>query len=157
MVLIRLGAVLGAVLAASIFVEQAGSPKPHAQFTTCRGCVSAGFGWSEKKQRCGGFANKECAPAAAAAAAAAAQPAAGAAAEVCSDPAVPMDEEAALYEAERVEVDRANMADAIRIAAELSGSGQTAESIGRESQCDRQKENKAMTLRCPGHNVIEAV
>jgi hypothetical protein len=32
-------------------------------FTTCDSCVGAGFGWSVKKQRCGGYANRACASA----------------------------------------------------------------------------------------------
>lgn len=29
-------------------------------FSDCHACVEAGYGWSSKKQRCGGFANKVC-------------------------------------------------------------------------------------------------
>eukprot|EP01051_Picozoa_sp_SAG22_P009596 SAG22_NODE_809_length_7067_cov_5.261768_4_plen_310_part_00 len=50
-------------------------------FKDCSSCVAAGFGWSEAKQRCGGFANKECAPAASTGTAAASPAAAAAAAE----------------------------------------------------------------------------
>ena len=35
-------------------------PKTHKQFTDCGGCVAAGFGWSVKKGKCGGYANKNC-------------------------------------------------------------------------------------------------
>jgi hypothetical protein len=37
-----------------------GAGKPSA-YTTCDSCVAAGFGWSKKKGKCGGFANKVCA------------------------------------------------------------------------------------------------
>ncbi len=29
-------------------------------FSTCESCVEAGYGWSQAKQRCGGFSNKVC-------------------------------------------------------------------------------------------------
>eukprot|EP01052_Picozoa_sp_SAG31_P020787 SAG31_NODE_1578_length_7835_cov_6.998449_1_plen_263_part_00 len=97
--------------------------------------------------RCGGFANKECQEA----------PATGAT-EVCKDQ-IPIDEEAEAYEAERADVDRANMIDAVRIAKELASrdGDLNADSLGRHNRCDLKKENKAMALRCPGHNVIEAI
>lgn len=31
-----------------------------ARFSTCASCVEAGLGWSPKKRKCGGFANKIC-------------------------------------------------------------------------------------------------
>ena len=31
-----------------------------SQWTQCDACVEAGFGWSFKKLRCGGFANRQC-------------------------------------------------------------------------------------------------
>ena len=34
-------------------------------FATCEDCVGAGYGWSARKGRCGGFANKQCAETAA--------------------------------------------------------------------------------------------
>ena len=30
------------------------------RYTDCASCVGAGFGWSLKKGKCGGYANKEC-------------------------------------------------------------------------------------------------
>ena len=30
------------------------------QLEACEPCVAAGFGWSAKRGRCGGFANREC-------------------------------------------------------------------------------------------------
>ena len=29
-------------------------------FKTCEGCIEAGYGWSFKHERCGGYANKQC-------------------------------------------------------------------------------------------------
>ena len=95
--------------------------------------------------RCGGFANRECAGEAKEAVES----------KVCAD-GTPMDEEAAALEAARLESDRANMADAIRIAAELPGSS-TEVTTNNDNQCGKQREGKEMTLRCPGHNVVEAV
>ena len=31
-----------------------------AAFTTCDSCIDAGFGWSTKKNKCGGYPNKKC-------------------------------------------------------------------------------------------------
>ena len=31
-----------------------------SQHTDCGSCVAAGYGWSERKQKCGGFAHKYC-------------------------------------------------------------------------------------------------
>ena len=35
-------------------------PSAFAQHVDCASCVGAGFGWSAKKSKCGGYANKEC-------------------------------------------------------------------------------------------------
>lgn len=49
-----------------IQVAQATASPSFRQHTTCRSCVSAGFGWSSAKNRCGGFTNKNCGEAGAA-------------------------------------------------------------------------------------------
>ena len=34
--------------------------KPFSRHTDCGSCVAAGYGWSERKQKCGGFAHQRC-------------------------------------------------------------------------------------------------
>lgn len=34
--------------------------RPFSQHTDCGSCVAAGYGWSERKHKCGGFAHKRC-------------------------------------------------------------------------------------------------
>jgi hypothetical protein len=38
---------------------QAGGPG-HGKHSDCESCVAAGFGWSLKKSKCGGFKNAKC-------------------------------------------------------------------------------------------------
>eukprot|EP01043_Picozoa_sp_COSAG02_P013721 COSAG02_NODE_554_length_20414_cov_67.356535_12_plen_143_part_00 len=68
------------------------------KYRTCEECVGAGLGWSRTKQKCGGYANKQCSGVA-----------------LASD-AMDADAEAAALEAARVEIDAANMAEAKRLA-----------------------------------------
>ena len=74
-------------------------------YRTCADCIEAGFGWSPSKSKCGGYRNKQCPPGTAAAPAAALSQ---------TDEVDEADEEAAALEAARVEIDRANMEEAIK-------------------------------------------
>ena len=53
--------VVGA-LALALLTESSSRP-PFTQYADCASCVGAGFGWSVKKGKCGGYANKDCPPA----------------------------------------------------------------------------------------------
>ena len=48
------------LLAVGVLVVQIQASK-FSKYKTCKACVAAGFGWSEPRQRCGGFPTRECA------------------------------------------------------------------------------------------------
>ena len=109
---------------------------------TCEDCIAAGLGWSDAKSKCGGYANKACAGGN--------QVAAGTVGE-----AVGADEEAAALEAARGPIDAANMAEAKELA--LTSPHTMISQAAPVQQCGKVIENQAMTLRCPGANIVESV
>jgi hypothetical protein len=56
-------ALVAAVVLLSLSSCASSTKKPWASLTNCPGCISAGYGWSTKKHKCGpGFLNKKCLP-----------------------------------------------------------------------------------------------
>ena len=87
------------------------------KYRTCEDCIAAGLGWSHAKQKCGGYANKQCSGVA-----------------LASD-TLDADAEAAVLEAARVEIDAANMAEAKRLA--LSSPHASISATVQVQQCDK--------------------
>ena len=55
-----LPALLALALVALVSTRAQQASKPFSQHADCGSCVAAGYGWSERKQKCGGFAHKRC-------------------------------------------------------------------------------------------------
>ena len=116
-------------------------------YRTCADCIEAGFGWSPSKSKCGGYRNKQCPPGTAAA------PAAALSRQ--TDEVDEADEEAAALEAARVEIDRANMEEAKRLA--LLSPHNRISAAAPAQQCGMVREGRELSLRCPGANIIESI
>jgi hypothetical protein len=159
-----------AVLAVTValtgtLVLVSGAGKPSA-YTTCDSCVAAGFGWSKKKGKCGGFANKVCASSPPPPTPPPVPPPAPKK-KAPPTPKVPMtvaeiDAQAAELEAARKAVDAANMEDAYELALDNPANyklvgppkpGQT----GGAVLCGTARENQGLSLRCPGFNTVTKV
>ena len=131
-----------------------------SDFRTCAECIEGGFGWSLKKGKCGGFANKDC-PAEAATPPTppvniAPRPSIAAPyAKLPPASVQEIDEAAVRMEAERKAIDEQNMEDAYEYA--TSNPANKPWSGGGSVMCAKAKENGDVELRCAGFDTIAKV
>ena len=135
------GGALALVVVSHALVFTAAKP---SDFRTCAECIEGGFGWSLKKGKCGGFANKDC-PAEAATPPTppvniAPRPSIAAPyAKLPPASVQEIDEAAVRMEAERKAIDEQNMEDAYEYA--TSNPANKPWSGGGSVMCAKAKEN----------------